>query len=405
MNSGDRYDVGIIGAGVAGAFAALRISQHNPATKTVIFDLGRPPGKRRRQLEGWLGCFPAGDGKLYPNDLENVLNIVDGRKAKPVYKWVIDTISEVNPMKLVKDPHPTAALQKKLREAEYSLKLNDHYQWKPESIHQLSRNISDSIEQAGNVQFSFDNEVYKIMKKKGVFHINTANGEFTCKKMILCVGRSGWRWVTKLYKELGIVSNDDYANFGVRIEMPGQHLKELNKSHCTISKDGLEIGPFCWNGTVIPEDHADLVISSFRSNEDRWKSDKVSFSITASRFFKDRGCYETDRLAKLAFLLFNDRVSKEKLRMIIKDLSQLSLLPEYNWVKKTIEDTDKLFPNLILRGSYYVPNISPMAASIRLGTNLESELDDLYVAGESAGIKGILGAAISGAICADSACK
>ena len=53
----NKYDVGIIGAGVAGAFAALRISQNNPGTKTIIFDFGRPPGKRRRQLEGWFGCF------------------------------------------------------------------------------------------------------------------------------------------------------------------------------------------------------------------------------------------------------------------------------------------------------------------------------------------------------------
>lgn len=403
--TGERYDVGIIGAGVAGAFAALRIAQNHPNTKTIIFDLGRPPGKRRRQLEGWLGCFPGGDGKLYPNDIDSVLNLVDGRKVRPTYKWILDVLSEASPLKLSKDSNPLVAFQKRAAEHEFEIQLNDFYQWKPDSIHQLSRIISERVETSGCIEFNFDNEVHKIMKKKGVFHVTTTNGEYQCKKLILCVGRSGWRWVTKLYKELGLTTNDDYAKFGIRVEIPAQHMKDLSKSHCTLVKHGLEIGPFCWNGTVIPEDHADLVVSNFRSNEERWKSDKVSFSIIASKYFPTQGCYETDRLAKLAFLLFNDRVSKEKLRMIMKDLSQLSLLPEYNWLKGTLETADKLFPNLLVRGSYYAPNISPMAATILLGSNLESELDGLFVAGESAGVKGILGAATSGSIAADSACK
>ena len=155
----NKYDVGIIGAGVAGAFAALRISQNNPGTKTIIFDFGRPPGKRRRQLEGWFGCFPAGDGKIYPNDLEKVLNLVDGRKARHASKWVFDVMAQANPMKLVKDTLPSAVLQKKIHNAGFTLQTNDHYQWKPESIHQLSKIISEDIEKPGNIDFSFDSDI------------------------------------------------------------------------------------------------------------------------------------------------------------------------------------------------------------------------------------------------------
>ena len=63
------YDIGIIGAGVAGAFAALRIAKEYKNFKTIVFDLGRPPMKRRRQLEGWFGCLPNSDGKFYLSDL------------------------------------------------------------------------------------------------------------------------------------------------------------------------------------------------------------------------------------------------------------------------------------------------------------------------------------------------
>ena len=95
------YDVGIVGAGVAGAFAALRIAERYSKVKTVVFELGRPQGKRRRQLEGWFGCFPAGDGKIYPGDLESVLDVVDGRKAHHINSWVMEKFGEVNPMKFV----------------------------------------------------------------------------------------------------------------------------------------------------------------------------------------------------------------------------------------------------------------------------------------------------------------
>lgn len=399
------YDVGIIGAGIAGAFAALRISQCSPTTKTIIFDFGRPPGKRRRQLEGWFGCFPAGDGKIYPNDLTKVLELVDGRKARHANTWVMNLFAKSNQMKLIKDTFPSHAIQKKISEANLNIHTNDYYQWKPESVHQLSKIVSEEIEKNGNTTFSFDNEVYKITKKKKYFQVTTAQGEYSCHRLILAVGRSGWRWATKLYKELEICDNDDYATFGIRIEMGSQHLKEFNKSHCTLSRSDLEVGPFSWFGTVIPEDHADLVISNFRSNEDRWKTDNVSFSLLSPRFFKNSGCYQTDRLGKLAFLLFNDRVSKERIKTLMKGDSQICYLPEYTWLKKTLEELDTVIPNLLTKGYFYVPNILPMVPSIKLQKNLESDIDGLFIAGESGGIRGIAAAAIMGAICADSACK
>jgi uncharacterized FAD-dependent dehydrogenase len=401
----EKFHVGIIGGGIAGAFAALRIAQSHPELKSILFELGRPPGKRRRQLEGWFGCFPGGDGKIYLNDQDKVLNIADGRKVKSIHKWVWDCFQQVNVMKVTKDAAPSTSIQKKFKESNLEFVLNDFVQWKPDSIHQLSRVISEDIEAKGNVTFSFDNEVYKISKKKGSFIVNTSQGDFSCKKIVLCVGRSGWRWISKIYKDLGLCNNDDFAKYGIKVEISSQHLKEFNKSHCTLKNSNLELGPFNWNGTVIPEDHADLVISGFRSNEDRWKSDKVSFSLIGNRYFKNDGNYQTDRLAKLAFLLFNDRVSKERIKIFMKDKSQLSLLPEYNWLKDTLLEIEKFIPNLVSRGYFHVPCINAIGPDIKLSTNLETELEGLFVAGESTGIIGIHAAALMGGIAADGACK
>ncbi len=399
------YDVGIIGAGISGTFAALRAVEIHKDVKTILFELGRPPSKRRRQLEGFLGCFPTGDGKIYTADIDKVLDIVDGRKATPANKWVTKWFEEVNPMKVIKDKLPSAALQKKLTSLNYEIELNNYVQWKPESVHQLSRLIAESMDAADNITFSFDNEVFKILKQKDVFLVNTADGNYTCKKLILCAGRSGWRWTNKLYKDFGILVNDDFATYGIRVELSAQHMKEFNKTHCKLKKDNLEIGPFNWNGTVIPEDHADLVISSFRSNEDRWKTDKVSFSVLSKQYFQNDGCKQTDRLGKLAFLLFNDRIGREKVRNILKNVGQLSVLPEYNWLIPTLTELTEIIPSIPTRAYYHSPDILPMASQIRLGTNLESEVENLFIAGESAGLQGIAAAAITGTIAMDSACK
>ncbi len=81
------------------------------------------------------------------------------------------------------------------------------------------------------------------------------------------------------------------------------------------------------------------------------------------------------------------------------------MIPEYNWLKNVFEDIEQIIPGLCEKGYFHVPHIDPMAAQIRIGKNLESEIDGMFVAGESAGVRGIASAAIMGTIAADSACK
>ena len=94
-------DIGIIGAGVSGAFAALRISEHYPKLKTIIFDISAPPAKRRRFLEGWLGCLPNSNGRFYSSDLEKINSMVDGRKSRHLSSWVLSHLESVNKLKNV----------------------------------------------------------------------------------------------------------------------------------------------------------------------------------------------------------------------------------------------------------------------------------------------------------------
>lgn len=399
------YDVGIIGTGVAGAFACLKLAKDYKGLRIVAFDLGRPPQKRKRQIDGYLGCLPSSDGKLYQNDLLKVSELVTPRKVKSAHTYVKNILSQVNDFKLIKDKSPSINMSKKIKKIGYDISLNDYVQMYPKDIHMLSKYMSDTIELSKNITFNFDNEVVNVIKQKNTFIISSENGEYRCKKLVIAVGRSGWRWAAALYEKFGIIENNDIAKFGIRVEVNSGAMKDFNKSNCTLSKEGLELGPMSWYGTVIPEDHLDLAISAFRSNENRWKTDKVSFNLIGNRAFFNKGFEQTDRLGKLTFVLANDRIIKERVSAIMNGKSKISILTEYDWLKPVISELSLIIPEITIKAYFHVPTIIPMTPKINIGSNLETAVDGMYVVGESAGVNGILSAALTGTIVADMVAK
>jgi hypothetical protein len=400
------FDIGIIGAGVAGCFATLKLAKDHKNAKVVLFDLGRPPMKRRRQLEGWLGCLPNSDGKLYQTDVAKVANLTGLRRAKSAHTWVKHVLEEVDTYKIIKDRSPLVGLEKKINKYGYQIALNDYVQIYPKEIHLLSKFMAESIEVNKNITFSFDSEVVRVAKQKNMFVITTEEHEYRCKKLIVAAGRSGWRWAKNLYTDFGIIDNNDIARFGIRVETNSSVMKDFNRSNCTLSKGiDIEIGPLSWYGTVIPEDHLDMAISTFRSNENRWKTDKVSFNLIGSRIFPNGGFEQTNRIGGLTFVLANDRIIKERISSILVGKSKVSVIEQYEWLKDAVLDLNNIIPELTTKAYFHIPTIIPMVPKINIGDNLASEVDGMFVAGESAGVSGILAAAIMGTIAGDSVCK
>lgn len=400
----ESFDIGIIGAGVAGAFACYKIAKDFKDIKAVVFDIGRPPMKRRRQLEGWLGCLPNSDGKLYENNLSNVTEVTNIKKTKSAHSFVQKTLSEIGDFDLTIDKSPQASIKKIIAKNGFDLKLNNFTQIYPKDIHALSKHISDTMDNSGNINYQFDDEVRDIYKKNGMFVIVSEYREIQCKKIIFAVGRSGWRWANKVYKNFGIVESNDISKFGIRVEMTSSSLKEFNKSNCTLTKNNLEIGPFSWFGTVIPEDHLDMAISAFRANENRWKTDKVSFQIIGEIEFPNEGIEQTNRLAGLTFLLSNDRIIKERVSSILNHKSKISVIKEYNWLNNVLTDLMNIIPELP-KAYFHVPTIMPLVPKINIDNNLSTDIDGFFVVGEAAGLHGILSAATTGVIAANEACK
>lgn len=408
------FDVAIVGLGVAGTFACLKMAKDHKDAKVIGIEIGRGPAKRRQQLFGWLGALPSSDGKLYLNDISKVADITGLRRAKKAHTWFKHIMEQVNDFKVIKDRSPVVALEKKIKKLGYDISLNDYIQMYPKEIHALSKYMADSIERDKNITFSFENEAIRISKQKNIFIVSTEKQEYRCKKLIIAVGRSGWRWAKTLYSNFGIIDSNDVARFGIRIEANSSVMKDFNRSNCSLIRDDIEIGPLSWFGTIIPEDHSlatdiddiEMAISAFRSNEARWKTDKVSFSLIGNRPALLRGVEEADRVGQLTFTLANDRILKERVSSIMHDRSKISILKdEYNWLKPAIAELATAIPEIATKAYFHVPCLIPTVPKVNLGDNLESEVDGMFLVGESAGIMGILAAGLTGIAAADAACK
>jgi hypothetical protein len=187
--------------------------------------------------------------------------------------------------------------------------------------------------------------------------------------------------------------------------MNSEILSDFKKSCCTFTSKDVTIGPLCWNGTVIPEDHVDMAISAFRSNENRWLTNKVSFNIIGNRQFLNNGIDQMDRLSKLTFLISNDRIAKERVSLLLKDKGLISIFPEYKWLKETLLSLNNIIPNITTKAYYHVPTITTTIPQINISSELSTEVDGLYVVGENSGVNGLLAAACMGIKSAESIIK
>jgi len=394
------YDVGVLGAGVAGSFATYKLCQNNKNLKVAIVDIGRPPLKRRRQMEGWLGCFPTSDGKLYETDLKLAETICNKDLVNSNFKYLEEMFKSLFDFEITKTKKVSRTTQDLLKNNNYSIEYHNYHQMFPKNVHLVSKFMNKFIEDHENLSYYFDEEILSITRDENGFLIETNYNQFYCKNILLSTGRSGWRFTKQIFDYFGINQEDKSLNFGLRAELGESSLRDFNKSVCTLKKDNFTIGKLSWNGTTIQEDHIDFAISTYRSNENRWKSEKVSFDILCN-VECENASYEAERISKLSFLLGNDRVLKEKIHAFLENKAKISPLKEYNWTNDLFNNLNNIIPDFTDKAYIYYPTLKTQAPKINIKENLETEVDGLYVAGESSGNQGLLYSAITGLVFAD----
>ena len=410
------FDIAFIGSGVASVFALQRMHEKQFSGNAVIFDSGRPPLKRKHQILGWLGCAAGSDGKLYMENegLEKLLGPITHKKYR---KNVLSYLDDKSIIEKVITSSVSKKFQKNIDKYNYQHTLYSYYQLIPKNMHTLSKIISDEIIDSKHMLFKFDEHVHNIEFKDNQYEIKTDYGNYTAKQLVLATGRSGWMSAYKFLDRLGLVQENRYFQCGIKIETSEDNIAPktgLSKPVFSLKKDDIEVGPFLWSGTMVPEDQFDFTVANFRSNEGRWVSNNVHFNLfktidtlTDPTCTNESATKEVDRIAKLTSILSNERVVRENLKTIMAGKSKLSVLPTYGasknggWLVDACNDLANLFPNLLETSKAYIPSINPYGTfKVKLNKRFQAS-DSLYIIGEATGISGILQAAVMGNCFAD----
>ncbi len=247
-----RYDVIIVGAGMAGLLAALRIGELRPGARVLVVDAGRPMAERERYGSGdWGGFGGAGlflGGRVYigpatipvlpPTSLPTgAAPILSGAayeaRAREV-NALLDALGATAPLRERPDERILAAIAgAETAGLEYVTSYPARFLSIDERLGVL-RGLRKRLEGA-SVRFRFGTRVAAV--RRGAwrapsdmdgYHLRvvasegsaTAQDTLTARALLLAPGRYGAEWLVEAARGLGVRVNALPPAFGVRLELP-----------------------------------------------------------------------------------------------------------------------------------------------------------------------------------------
>ncbi len=432
------YDVIIIGAGPGGIFSAYELTKLAPDMKTAVFEAGHALNKRRCPIDGdkiktcisckscsimsgFGGAGAFSDGKYnITNDFGGTLYEYIGKKNALELMKYVDEINMDFGGKGTK-LYSTAGSKFKKICIQNDLHLLDA------SVRHLGTDINYVVLEnlyahlEDKVDFFFDTPVEKIEIIDGGYKVICANGEYTCKKCIISVGRSGSKWMEQVCHELDIPTKSNRVDIGVRVELPAEvfsHLTdELYESKIVYrtQKYGDRVRTFCMNpkGAVVNENTNGIITVNGHSYEDPAKqTENTNFALLVAKHFsepfKDSNGYG-ESIARLSNMLgggvivqrFGDLIRGQRSNR--DRIDEAFITPTLN---ATPGDLSLVLPKRILDGIiemiYALDKIAPGTANddtllygvevkfynmeVEVNEKLQSKYDGLYIIGDGSGI-------------------
>ena len=432
------YDVIIIGAGPGGIFSAYELTHQNPDLKIAVFEAGHALEKRHCPIDGekiksCIGCKSCsimsgfGGAGAFSDGKYNITNDFGGTLFEYIgKKQALDLMRYVDKINMQYGGegtklYSTAGTKFKKLCIQNDLHLLDA------SVRHLGTDINYVVlenlydDLKDKVDFFFDTPVESIASSEEGFQIHCKNADYTCRKCIVSVGRSGSKWMEQICKEMDIKTSSNRVDLGVRVELPAEvfsHLTdELYESKIVYrtQKYGDMVRTFCMNpkGAVVNENTNGIVTVNGHSYEDPARqTDNTNFALLVAKHFsepfKDSNGYG-ESIARLSNMLgggvivqrFGDLIRGR--RSTPKRLEESFTTPTLN---ATPGDLSLVLPKRILDGIiemiYALDKIAPGTANddtllygvevkfynmeVAVDENLQTRYPGLYIIGDGSGI-------------------
>jgi uncharacterized FAD-dependent dehydrogenase len=448
------YDVIIIGSGPAGIFAALELVK-NTSLKILMLEKGGDIDQRACPMVessvpclqcglcsilcGWGGAGAYSDGKLTltpefggwlkdylsPGDLSAFIEYVDS-----IYQS-FGAGGEVHG----RDSDALLRLGKKA--AGYNLELI------PARIRHIGTDLCKEVLKNirrhlnGKVDVIFDTPVSRINNNNGaVSGVTTGDGTvYEARQVIVAAGREGSSWLSAEAKRLGLSLHKNPVDIGVRVELPAAIMKDITD----IAYEGKfiyssrrfrdRVRTFCMNpyGEVVKEYSEGITSVNGHSYRNR-TTGNTNFALLVStdftRPFDDPISYGK-YIAGLANLLGGgvivqrlgdlkmgrrstpERIAEGTVRPTLEDATpgDLSFVLPYRHlhnITEMLEALDNIAPGVNSGDTLlYGVEVKFYSMKLKLTPGLETEVKNLFAAGDGAGVtRGLIQASISGVVAA-----
>ncbi|NMA25744.1 MAG: NAD(P)/FAD-dependent oxidoreductase [Clostridiales bacterium] len=452
-----KWDVAIIGCGIAGIFAGYELVKLNPALKVILIEQGEDIDKRccpivaKKTKEciscktcaimrGFGGAGAYSDGKYnftaefggwlkdyLPEDtIMDLINYVDSVNVSFGATEVVYSTESEEALKLEKK-----ALENDLHLLQAKVKHLG-----TENNLRILRNIYDFLN--SRVTFRFGTSVESIRARSGGYALDTSAGEIHCKYLIAAPGRSGAEWFAGQCRRLGMELLNNQVDIGVRVELPAkvfEHITDVmyeSKLVYRTKQYGDHVRTFCMNpyGHVVTENVDGLITVNGHSYSDpKLRSANTNFALLVSNRFTEpfKEPYKYGKhIASLSNMLgggvliqrFGDllrgsrtnehRLSKSFVKPTLRatpgDLSLVLPKRHMDNIIEMIYALDKIAPGTANYDTLlYGVEVKFYSSRPQLTPALETNLKDFYAIGDGAGVtRGLAQAAASGVIAARS---
>jgi uncharacterized protein len=448
-----KYDVIIVGAGPAGIFSALELTEKNNLNVLVLdrgseLDERKCPSSRGLEchhcepcsiLSGWGGAGAYSDGKLtLSTEVGGWLNqYVTDKELAALVKYVDDTYLKFGASEQVygKDSDEVDEIERQAASAGLRLVRQEVRHMGTEKCADTLRMMRKYLEQ--KITFMPRTDVKGLVAENHTIKgVETMNGEkYLGKYVIVAPGRGGAEWLQTEAQIRGLKTVNNPVDVGVRVEVSATAMERLTKVlyepkliYYSKMFDDM-VRTFCVSpyGEVTTESYDGVLTVNGGSYAER-KTDNTNFAVLVSTSFTEPfkepiayGKY----IARLSNLLSGgvmvqrlgdllagrrstpERLSRSVVTPTLKNATpgDLSFVLPYRYlqdIREMLEALDKIAPGVHSRDTLlYGVEVKFYSSHLQLTNALETKIPNLFTIGDGAGVtRGLIQASASGVMVA-----